>query len=158
MESLSLRGKLTSLISLEDESKISKLYYNDTLKHIDKNIQVLIIENNTQVSIGYIYCYNYNSYNGYIYIKIFINDIVNNESYIEACSLLFNYIFSMLPIRKIYYETFDYEIDNLKFIKNIGFRLEANLKEDKFFNGKYNNKYILSLYRADFYVRWRSNE
>ncbi len=158
MNDLSLIGKLTSLMSLDDESKLSNFCSYDTLKYIDKNIQVLIIENSTQAVIGYIYCYNYKSYDGFIYVKIFFNDAMNKESYIEGCSLLFNYVFTMMPIRKIYYEIFEYEINNIKFIKNIGFKLEANLKEDKFFNGKYNDKYILSLYREDFYLRWKSNE
>jgi len=160
MINLSLKGNSTSLTSLTDESCIPKNIFNSMPKFIDKYIELLIIENETQRSIGYTYCYNYNSSDGFIYIKI-IN--INNENkfeknLLEGCLLLFNYIFTMMPIRKIYYEIFEYELEDIKFIKKIGFKLEANLKEDKFFNGKYNNKYILSLYREDFYVRLNQNE
>lgn len=158
VNNLSLRGNQISLISLEDESCISSFNLINESKFIDKNIEVLISENKTQRNIGYIYCYNYRSFDGYLYIKININNNgnENKEMLIEACVLLFDYIFTMMPVRKIYYEVFEYEINYFKFIKNMGFKLEANLKEDKFFNGKYNDKYILSLYRENFYMRLKN--
>ena len=38
----------------------------------------------------------------------------------------------------------------MKDFKEIGFKLEANLKKDYFFNGDYCDKYILALYSKDF--------
>ena len=83
--------------------------------------------------------------------------IGKNEAWIDeeyapkAIKIILDYGFGILSLNKIWAEV--YEIDKLKlsFFKVIGFKIDANLREHYFYQGKYHTSHILSLLRRDYY-------
>lgn len=152
MKDLSLKGKKVFLTNVEDRVKF--LNCNFLSKNEEKNVymNLLIFLQNPKQEIGYLSCYNYNKIDGYIYIDVFLYEEQKEDVLIESCILLLNYLFTCFPIRKVYYQTNDYLLEKLsiKILKKLNFKLEANLKNDVFYDGRYCNKYILALYKNEY--------
>lgn len=156
-DSLSLKSKNVTLLNVE-ERNIKNSNYSFYLSKIKfKNIsnihiKLLIKSNNTGQIIGYILSYNYNKADGHVRIDCDIDNEYINEYCNEVISLFCNYLFVCFPIRKIYFEMFNnYEYNNMELLEKIGFKEEACLKEDTFYNNKYYDKYILTLDSNDFF-------
>ena len=137
---------------LKKEHILSKEELYDYL--MDKKLQILLfivpIEKDTPV--GCIYSYKYNQTDGYLYTKIFIKN-EDDKIYTEAFDIFYNYLFTYFPIRKIYYEEYEYNKKNIRHLKDFNFNLECCLKKYKFYSGEYYDKYIFTLFRKDFYEK-----
>ena len=85
-------------------------------------------------------------------MDVFLYEEQKEDVLIESCILLLNYLFTCFPIRKVYYQTNDYLLEKLsiKILKKLNFKLEANLKNDVFYDGRYCNKYILALSKNEY--------
>lgn len=84
-------------------------------------------------------------------LKIRCNLIENNVSdeYIkEAIEIFLNFCFCSIPINKVYYEAYQNENNLIKNLMKIGFKIEADLKEDFYVEGRYVDKVILAYYRS----------
>ena len=145
MNNLSLTGQLVKLSPYNEHNNI---HFNTKLKNIHTELAIQSMTN--EQILGYIYSYNYNKIDSYLFIEINCNDDYNSAITLEACNIFFNYIFTCFPVRKIYYESNHYNMKIMKDFRKIGFKLEANLKKDYFFNREYCDKYILALYSKDF--------
>ena len=83
--------------------------------------------------------------------------IGKNEAWIDeeyapkAIKIIIEYGFETLNLNKMWAEI--YEIDKLKlsFFKKFGFKIDANLREHYFYQGKYYTSHILSLLKRDHY-------
>jgi len=114
----------------------------------------MIIQNNlTNLPIGFIYTYNYDKQNDFIYFSIYLDEKSRNSlTFAVAGMIFFNYIFKYYPIRKIYCSLFDYNTINKKIFKNAGFKFEGKLSEYRYYNRKYHDMNIFALFRQDFYI------
>ena len=82
--------------------------------------------------------------------------IGKNEAWIDqkyapkAINIILGYGFNILDLNKIWAEV--YEIDKLKlnFFENIGFKIDANLREHYYYNGKYHISHILSILKREY--------
>lgn len=111
---------------------------------------MIIINVNKQIPVGFIYSYDYNIQNNYLYIAIFIDKKErNNVLGAEAGVIFLNHLFNNYPIRKIYCTVYEYNKLSMKFLQNAGFKIEGILKEHRYFNGKYHNMSILAFYREE---------
>ncbi len=74
-------------------------------------------------------------------------EIISNEdkTLLDAIKLFIDYVFYSIPIHKIEYITLEENIKTIKLLGLIGFKIEANLKNDSYLNGKYQDKIILGL-------------
>lgn len=141
MEDLSLIGKFVELSPTDDESfELKKVHMRCAIKDI-KN----------EEKIGFINSYQYNKIDNYAYFSLQTYKNLNSSIILEASNMFFNYLFTCFPVRKIYFEGNCYCIDIMKELKRIGFKIEANLKKDCFIHGEYCDRYILALYKKDFY-------
>lgn len=141
----------TKYLSSTEARIVTKNEFNDMLKCEDYHIYLLIVSTTNNVPIGYIYSNKYNKIDEYINVSIFLEDVPNREeSFIETINMFYNYLFTCFPIRKIYNEMFEYNVVDLKILRKIGCKIEAKMKDDKFFDRKYHNKYILAMYNYDF--------
>lgn len=127
-------------------------------EHLNKKIKYeyhefkIIISNTTNLPIGFIYGYNYNVYNGYLYTAIYIEEKLRDKVFgAEAGLTYFDYLFKSYPIRKVYCTVYDYNKKSMKFLKSAGFTTEGILKRHRYFDGKYHNMNIMALYRKDLY-------
>lgn len=171
MNDLSLKGKLITLSPLDVQyfENIYKWILNNDIEFLGNvkikqksdvykilsdtkfHIQLLMKSSNTGTVIGYICSYNFSKLDGYTYIKTFIESNEQEPETIEAYNMFINYLYTCFPIRKIYVEICSQNSKSLQEFKKLGFKLEATLKNDTFFNGKYFDKNILALYKKDFY-------
>lgn len=70
---------------------------------------------------------------------------------VEASNLLFDYAFNILNLRKIFSYPLCFNEASLKMHKKIGnFKEEGCLRKHIFYNEKYHDVYILSLFKEDF--------
>ncbi len=108
---------------------------------------------NNSKPIGDIYTLNENLTDGFFYINIKVNNYFESDSYIiEIKECIVNFLkiaFKCWPINKIYINCYNNEINLINLISNIGFKCEADLKEDYYVNGKFINKEIFAIYRKE---------
>lgn len=126
--------------------------------YIDKKINhsfhdfMVIIDMITNLPIGFIYTYNFNRQNDYIFFAIYLEKRARTNMNIAVTSMIFfNYIFKYYPIRKIYCSLFDYNSISKKVLKTAGFQLEGCLKQYRYFNREYHDMSIYALFRNEFY-------
>lgn len=130
------------------ESKKEMWNKLDKKIHTYYNEFMIIINVSNDLPVGFIYGYDYNTLNGYIYLAIYIDEKSrNNVIGAEAGMLFLNYLVEKYPIRKVYCTVYEYNKPSFKMLKNAGFKTEGVLKEHRYFNGKYHNMYIVSLER-----------
>lgn len=110
----------------------------------------IIINARKQIPVGFIYSYNYNLKDNYLYIAICIEKKERNGVVgAEAGMIFLDYLFKSYPIRKVYCTVYEYNKMSMSFLKNAGFKTEGILKEHKYFAGKYYDMNILTFYRED---------
>ena len=68
--------------------------------------------------------------------------------------ILLKYAFHTLNLRKIYSHVYAFNGRSRAYSEKCGYQLEATLKEDTFIDGKFVDKLILSVYRADWEPLW----
>lgn len=101
--------------------------------------------------IGYLYTYNYNPSNGYIYMSISSDENKNSLYAIAEAGILFiNYLFSRYSLRKIYAEVYGFNLKSRHIVENTGFSLKGDLKEDRYYDGQYHSLLTYALYRDIF--------
>lgn len=147
---LSLKSVNISLINIDERNIPSQNYFSYISRIRFKNIRnihikLLVQANNCGQIIGYICSYNYNKTDGHIRIDAEL-DSKYTDYFNEALFLFCNYLYACFPIRKIYFEICT-ELDNklIAQLKKVGFKKEACLVEDTFYNNMYCDKYIFSL-------------
>ena len=77
------------------------------------------------------------------------NEIIQNESIKnnlkDALRLFTEFCFMNWPLKNIYYETFQNDILIINVLMDLGFVVEANLKQDYYYEGNFINRMILTL-------------
>lgn len=63
----------------------------------------------------------------------------------ETCRLLFDYGFKELGLRKIWTEIYEFDSKKYNLYKKLGFKQDGFLRDQYFYDGKWNNSYLLSL-------------
>jgi diamine N-acetyltransferase len=66
---------------------------------------------------------------------------------VVATALLTDYLFKQLPLRKIYFEVFDFNPAVVRIWRKLGLVEEGLLKGDRFWDGTYWDLHIFALYR-----------
>lgn len=113
---------------------------------------MIIINKESNIPIGFIYSYNYNTNNQTIYTAIYIKENFRRSIVGATAGMIFyNYILRVKPIRKIYCTVYEYNKDSLNLLKTAGFKEEGILRKHRYINGEYYNMYIMSLKREDLY-------
>ena len=127
-----------------------KKMWDDISKKINYTYhQFMIIMNvKKQIPVGFIYSYDYNIKDNYLYLAVCLEDNARNSVIgAEAGMIFLNYLFKNYPIRKIYCTVYEYNKMCMSFLKNAGFKPEGILKEHRYFDGKYYDMNILAFYR-----------
>lgn len=113
----------------------------------------LIIRNKKGEPLGFIYSYDCNFADGYLFVTIFLDPHYRNLGIgVRANLLFFHYIFSYFgSIRKIYCDVLEYNGPSLNILKKSGFNIEGRFKAHRFYCGHYTDLFRLSIFREDFY-------
>ena len=140
-------------ISRKEELK----YYEQNIKS-KKRIQLGVILKKANKLIGMLSLYNINHFDGCCSISAFFNmkvKKINSLNYFrESQTLLMDHAFKKLNLRRIEAAA---NTENLCKInqKLFGFTHEATLKERDYINGKYHDRYILTIFKKDWFNETR---
>ena len=109
-----------------------------------------LIQNVKKESIGTIFIHDYNKVDNYASISAFIKPNFQNKFYgVDSYKLIFNFIYQNLPIRKLYFDVFEYNLSSIKLIEKVGFNLEGTFVKHRYLNGSYHNIIRYSLFLED---------
>lgn len=115
----------------------------------------LVILNSHDKPIGFIYSYDVNLVDGFVFVTTFLEPSSRKSGMGAKAGLLFcDYLFSYYPLGKVYCDVFEYNQDSLLALKTAGFLVEGTFKRHRFFRGRYYALYRLALYREEFYDRF----
>ncbi len=112
----------------------------------------MIIRRSTSSNpIGFIYAYNYQHINGFVYTTCYIEKSKRNCG-IGALAAISYYDmwFRENPITKICNEVFEYNRSSYSCLNRM-FHLDGILRCHKYYNGKYYDVYSFSILREEFY-------
>lgn len=163
---LSFIGREISLINV-DERNLRK---NDYDRYIEKikfksismnniHVKLLIKSNISDLILGYIFSYDYNKIDQHIKIDCDLDEKYMDMFFEKVVLKFCNYLFTYFPIRKIYFEVCNISEDNItELLEKIGFKKEACLKQDTFYNNRYLDKEIFTLDFENFGVEYNRYE
>ena len=128
--------------------------------------QYFIVKNKVHDKvIGYVYTYNLNISNKYVYISISSDETIESRCAIAEGGIIFiNFLFKQYELNKIYADIYSFNVKSIKLVSTAGFIQEANLKQHKYYNNEYHSLLIYSLYKENFFnknkyiLNWKANE
>ena len=127
-------------------------WYNNMIK--DRNFEMFVIincESNKVIGVTGLTYIDWVNRHADVHFYIGINGEWIDDKYSKiAIKIILDYGFNILNLNKIWSEI--YEIDNKKlgFFSDIGFSVDAKLRDHYFYQGKYHMSYILSLLRKEY--------
>lgn len=75
---------------------------------------------------------------------------IDSDGYAEeSCKLLFDYGFKELGLQKIWTEIYSFDEKKLSLYKKLGFKIDGELRNQYFYDGKWWNSYMLSLLESE---------
>ena len=132
--------------------------YNQFIEHFQTELRrfyhvyFIILDKKSKLPVGFVYSYNFNRSDGLLYETIYICPKYQSRGYGAEAGLLFsNYLFCFFPIRKIYCDVYGYNSKSQQLLKGVGFKLEGQLREHRYFNGAYHDMYRFATFRDEFY-------
>lgn len=103
-------------------------------------------------TIGFVYSYNFSLVNQNCKILTYIDKDFRNFGVGTFAAVEFiNYLFETYPLEKIYTTVFDYNENSLESNFKAGFIEEGELKEYRYYEGKYHSLHYLSITKRQFY-------
>ena len=149
--------KLTQGIRFPKTLEMDKDWFDNALNDkSNRNIYFGIDEIETGNFIGIIQLNNIDYVSGTAIWGFIIGDKKDQgKGYgIEAPRLMFNYAFNLLNLRKIFGYPIEFNTATMRMHEKIGrFKEEGRLKKHVFFDGKYYDVLILSLFKKEFYEK-----
>ncbi len=86
-------------------------------------------------------------HSGYCSAGVMIPPPLNRGLGVVATCLLLNYAFSAFPLRKVYFESPSFVVDSFSSALNRLLEVEGHLKSHLYYDGRYWDKYILTITR-----------
>lgn len=124
------------------QSKQHSYYYNFMM------IESVIFD----TPIGFIYAYNYNQLNNYVYTTCYIDDKKRYFGFgALAVMAYYDMWFKEHPIVKICNDVFSYNSSSYACLNKL-FHLDGVLRKHRYYNGEYYDVYTFSILREEFYA------
>ena len=115
----------------------------------------IISDNKTFRKIGFIFCYNTHTEDGYAYTGTYLISEYRNLLFAaEAGLLYYTHLFKYHNFRKLYSEVYTYNRDSKQFLSSAGFQVEGTLKQHRYYKNEYTDLEIYAVYRDDFFARF----
>jgi len=72
------------------------------------------------------------------------------DYWMEACIILYNYLFNILNMHKVYGYAYEFERKYIQVLKKIGMKKVCTLSDDLFRKGKYYDKFIYHMFAKEY--------
>ncbi len=140
MEEIILENNEIKFVASKNERTKSLVNFGVLDKSSNKILFELYSENDNltdgNISIKVKYCQNDNIQNENL-----------NKTLRDSIEMFVNFCFANWPLKNIYYQTYQNDTSTINILMKIGFVVEANLKDDYYYEGKYISRIILTLKR-----------
>jgi RimJ/RimL family protein N-acetyltransferase len=127
-------------------------YYNFLRLKVEFNFvtQFVITKAHSEKPIGTIFIHDQNFDDEYASISAYLIPEERKKTYgMEAYFLTFNYVFSELPIRKLYMDVFSYNFESIKLIEKVGFNLEGKFIDHRKIENGFADQLRYSFFKKD---------
>lgn len=131
-------------------SRELSLMLKNTYRHF-----YIICDSESYRKIGFIFCYNAHSADGYAYTTAYIIPEYRDSFYgAEAGLLYYSHLFRYFNYRKLYSEIYSYNNISKEFLESAGFCIEGVLKQHRYYENAFHDLYIYCTYRDEFLERF----
>ncbi len=116
--------------------------------------QFIVVETAGDTAIGLVVAYGADSDSGFAYVAATKFDLTRKDPYfLSGLGVFIDYLFTFFSLRKLYFETFDMNLE--AFASSVGSLLEqeGRLVNHAYFDGRHLDLSILALYR-DRWMEW----
>ncbi|MCX7653971.1 MAG: GNAT family N-acetyltransferase [Fervidobacterium sp.] len=145
---LELRNDLDDSLSYFSDYPLYDFEHIDWLKKKEKDIDMIIEYKGQRVGRVRITNIDYRNQKCEFGIHIHKNFRGMGLAY-KAGSIIIDYVFRNLPIRKIYLYTMEENVKAVKLFQKLGFVIEGTLIEEVFKDGKWRNVLRMAIFRQD---------
>jgi diamine N-acetyltransferase len=150
---LKLRNDPEVFQQLFSDPPLYDLHHREWLKNKPNDLD-FIIENNGQKA-GRIRIYNLDYRHQKCEYGIEISKEYRGKGVAKKASiLLIDYVFSNLPIRKIYLHVFEDNTRAIKLYEELGFEIEGIFKNEFFKSGEWKNVMRMALFGENWFKKW----
>lgn len=112
--------------------------------------QFLIVRRETGEPVGFVNAHNADLANGFCYIAMVGHPKFERTALVmDGMALFLNYLFSTWPFRVLYGESLEFNLRNFRLASDRLFRVEGQLRNHRYFDGRYWDKWILAVHRDD---------
>src|SRR5260370_34630552 len=111
---------------------------------------VLIETRSNAEPIGFVFAYDYNPFDKYVFWSIALHPAYTNIGWgAEASVLFWNYLFTYFDLHKICSEHFTFNERSIKLLRRFGAREEGRFKAQRYYQGAYHDVVRLAGTRAE---------
>lgn len=115
-----------------------------------RHLQMMIGLKNENKIIGTEFSYGLNSYDGYAFVTIFLEESYRKKGYAPEATISFiEFLFKNFSLHKIYMDVYEFNKLSFHTLEKRGAVIEGVLKEHHIYNGQRHNLYRFAIYRKD---------
>ena len=136
----------------KDSVSFEKWFF-DALVNKFNNFKVFYMENKF---IGFSYAYNLNLIDGFAYVTVAVGEEFSKLGFGAYVGFeMSNYLLKYYPLRKLYFNVYDYNEKCKKALASLGARLEGTLKDNRYYDDKYHDLLIYCLDKNQLKIQYR---
>lgn len=114
----------------------------------NRHMQLIVELKSRSIPIGTVFSYDLNLIDGFAFMTLYVEEQYRHGGYgAEAGIVFFCYLFSQLPLHKIYFEAFSYNAKSLSTLRSAGFKEEGLFREHRFYDGTRHDVIRFAAYR-----------
>lgn len=126
-------------------------YLPELKQFLAEGITLLAVDNRSGHPGGFLRAYNLNPVDGWTWTQMYMTPLVRKRPFWigEAAALFAHYLFEMFPLRKLYFEVFEYNIQSLRLCERLGCRPCGRFPDHIWYGDKMWDSVLFTLTRKD---------
>jgi RimJ/RimL family protein N-acetyltransferase len=110
--------------------------------------QFLVVDAKSNENLGLVVCYEAELAQGYAYVgAVFSNTAIRRGCAPLAVQMFMDYLFLIHPLRKLYLEVPEWNMETIRSGTERSFAVEGVLRSHDYYAGRHWDRYILAIYR-----------
>jgi RimJ/RimL family protein N-acetyltransferase len=114
------------------------------------NMTLIAMSKKRNEPFGFVQAYNFSQDLGWVFLLVYYaRESRTPATALEATYLFGVYLFNAFPLRKLYAEVFEYNVDVLRQLERVGWKEEGRFAKHIWFRDRYWSLIRMSLFRED---------
>ena len=131
--------------------QINKWYESMIQDHKFEMFIIFDLETNESIGVAGITYVDWVNRHGDVHFYIGKGEAWIDKVYApKAINLVLDYGFNIMNLNKLWAEIYEIDVKKLNFFKQLGFKVDANLRDHYYYKGTYYTSHILSLLRNEY--------